>query len=208
MSQTAFAVDEKPAALPFSAVVETLAACDVPFQRKGQEIALKDPRRVLTALRYLLTDPNQTGEIVGAVREHKAALLALADLRSGFLRLCERIITLRCTDPPKGTRAQALAWLGREIEKLADGCWESGRGLGRLNDAGEIMEIMGFDDPGDPFGGAQIQYLRCELTELTREDAPYPVPLPEGCWLLPQANFDPFEHGRLYNGGIIENSQG
>ena len=190
MSQAALFVDEKPAALPFSVVVETLAAFAVPFQRKGQEIALKDPRRVLT------------GEIVGAVREHKAALLALADLRSGFLRLCERIITLRCTDPPKGTRAQALAWLGREIEKLADGCWESGRGLGRLNDAGEIMEIMGFDDPGDPFGGAQIQYLRCELTEISREDAPYPVPLPEGCVLLPQANFDPFEHGRLYNGMI------
>ncbi len=191
MSQTAFAVDEKPAALPFSAVVETLAACDVPFQRKGQEIALKDPRRVLT------------GEIVGAVREHKAALLALADLRAGFLRLCERIITLRYQEPPRGIRAQALTWLGREIDKLADGCWESGLGLGRLNDRGKILEIMGFDDPGDPFGGAQIQHLRCELAEISREDAPYPVPLPEDCVLLPQANFDPFAHGRLYNGKII-----
>ena len=191
MSQTAFAVDEMPITLPFAAVVETLAAFDVPIQRKGQEIALKDPRRVLT------------GEIVGAVRAHKAALLALADLRAGYLLLCDRVITLRCTDPPKGTRAGALSWLGREIDKLADGCWASGLGLGRVSSTGEMQEVMGFDDPGDPFGGAQIQHLRHELAELTRDDAPYPVPLPEGGVLLPQANFDPFAHGRGYNGTLI-----
>ena len=191
MSNTLFAVDEPPLTLPFSAVVETLAAFDVPFQRKGEEVALKDPRRVLT------------GEIVGAVRAHKAALLALADLRAGYLRLCDRVITLRCQEPTRGTRSQAQAWLGREIDKLADGCWESGLGLGRLNDRGEILEIMGFDDPGDPFGGAQIQHLRGELAELSRTDAPYPVPLPDGCVLLPQANFDPFAHGRRYNGTVI-----
>ena len=61
----------------------------------------------------------------------------------------------------------------------------------------------GWPDPADVFAdGDQIEGLRQGLAELTAEGNPYPVPLPEGCVLLPQANFDPFAHGRLYNGKI------
>lgn len=45
--------------------------------------------------------------------------------------------------------------------------------------------------------------LREDLAELSRAVAPYPVPLPASCVLVPQANFDPFEHGRSYSGKVI-----
>ncbi|MGI4790605.1 MAG: hypothetical protein ACRYFS_17360 [Janthinobacterium lividum] len=125
---------------------------------------------------------------------------ALPEMRATLTRLHDTIVRLRYEDPKKGTRASALTWVARETEKLGDRCWELGVGLGSLNGAGDVQAIMGFDDPEDPFGGDQVLSLRKALAELTAGDAPYPVPLPPGCALLPQANFDPFEHGRLYNG--------
>jgi len=59
----------------------------------------------------------------------------------------------------------------------------------------------GWDDPGDPFAdGDQIIGLQLALEELSA--GPYPVLLPAGCILLPQANFDVFAAGRLYNGMV------
>ena len=180
MSKTAFSVDESPFLLPFAAVVETLAAFDVSFQRKEKEICLKDARRVLT------------GEIVEAVRAHKADLLILCDCRSELTRLHEYIVRLRCEDPPRGSREKAFAYQGAQIEKLA----------GLSVSIGGTKS--GWPAPADVFADMdQIEGLRQALTELTRADAPYPVPLPPGCRLLPQANSDPFAHGRYYSGKLI-----
>ena len=180
MSKTTFSVDKSPLLLPFAAVVETLAAFDVPFQRKNQEISLKDARRVLT------------GEIVEAVRAHKADLLILCDCRSELVRLHEYIVRLRYEDPPRGPREKAFAYQGAQIEKLA----------GLSVSIGGTKS--GWPDPADVFADMdQITALGHDLAELTRPDAPYPVPLPSGCRLLPQANFDPFAYGRYYSGKLI-----
>ena len=61
--------------------------------------------------------------------------------------------------------------------------------------------VMGLADTGDLFGGREFQALRLDLAELAAGS--YPVPLPAGCVLVPQANFDPFEHGRNYAGKVI-----
>ena len=61
----------------------------------------------------------------------------------------------------------------------------------------------GWPDPADVFAESdQITGLRAGLAELTAEGNPYLVPLPDGCILLPEANFNPFEYGRLYNGMV------
>ena len=180
MSKTTFSVDESPFLLPFAAVVETLAAFDVSFQRKEKEICLKDARRVLT------------GEIVEAVRAHKADLLTLCDCRSELTRMHDYNVRLRCEDPPRGPREKAFAYLAARIEKLA----------GLSVSIGGTKS--GWPDPADAFADMdQIEGLRHDLAELTRADAPYPVSLPSGCQLLPQANFDPFEHGRYYSGKLL-----
>ena len=124
-------------------------------------------------------------------RQEKAA-----SLRADMTRLFDYGTRLRCADPPKGTRAQALRYQSQQIEKLAALSVESGG------------TADGWPDPGDPFAyGDQIAGLRVDLGELSRQDAPYPVPLPVGCTLLPQANFDPFEHGRYYSGKLITGEQ-
>lgn len=116
---------------------------------------------------------------------------ALEALRVELTRLHEYLIRLRCANPPKGSREQALAYQAKQIEKLA----------ARSVDLGGTED--GWPDPADVFAdGDQIKGLREGLAELSREDAPYPVPLPDGCQLLPTANFDPFEFGRLYNGKV------
>ena len=180
MSKTTFSVDKSPLFLPFAAVVETLAAFDVSFQRKEKEICLKDAQRVLT------------GEIVEAVRAHKADLLILCDCRSELTRLHEYIVRLRCEDPPRGSREKAFAYQAAQIEKLAGLSVSIG---GTEN---------GWSDPADVFADMdQIEGLRQALAELTADGNPYPVPLPEGCVLLPQPNFDPFAYSRRYNGAVI-----
>lgn len=178
MSHTTFSVDKTPALIPFAAMVAGLVALDVPFQRKGVEIALKDPGHVLT------------GEFLASVREHKAQLLALADCRYGFTRLCEYAVRLRCENPPRGTRAQAIAYQEKQIEKLAAISANFGGTEG------------GWPDPADVFAdGDQLLILRLDLDEVRA--GPYPARLPEGCHLVPCANFNPFEHGRLYSGRVI-----
>ena len=183
MSQILFSVDDTPEALPFPVLAQTLASLNVPFNRKGEDIALKDPRRVLTS------------ELMSALRENKGKLLTLADLRAGFSLLSERMIMLRCQEAPKGTRVQALTWLFQQIEKLA----AQSVSIGGSED--------GWPDPFDVFAANdQIAALRHDLVEL--ETKPYPVPLPEGCRLIPTANFDPFEHGRYYSGALMhQNSE-
>ena len=116
----------------------------------------------------------------------KASLVSMnADL--AFLQ--ERIIKARCHDPKTGTRADALGWLARQIEKLTAPSVEAG---GTRD---------GWPDAGDPFSyGDQLTALRHGLAEV--EQGPYPLPLPHDCTLLPQANFDVFAAGRLYNGAV------
>ena len=112
-------------------------------------------------------------------------------LQDRFALLSLRVTQLRCETPPAG-RSTSLAWLSRQIKKLA----AESLALGGTAE--------GWPDPSDVFADMdQITALRHDLAELTRADAPYPVPLPPGCQLLPQANFDPFAHGRYYSGKLI-----
>jgi len=60
----------------------------------------------------------------------------------------------------------------------------------------------GWPDAADAFADRdQLTALREALAEV--ESGSYPVPLPAGCQLLPQANFDVFAAGRLYSGKVI-----
>ena len=101
-------------------------------------------------------------------------------------------MNLRCSDPTKGTREAALAWLSQQIKKLAAASLAFGGTEAGWPDGSDVFADMD-----------QITALGHDLAELTRADAPYPVPLPPGCRLLPQANFDPFVHGRYYSGKLI-----
>lgn len=97
-------------------------------------------------------------------------------------RLHTYVIRLRCGDPPKGTRAEALSYLARQIQKLAARSVEAGGTEGGWDDAADVLA-----------GGDQILGLRAEMDEIARPDAPYPLgPLTE----------DPFgmDPPRLYNG--------
>ena len=177
MSATVFAVKEAPAPLPFETLVETLTALGVSFRRKGEDLALRNAS--------LLTE-----ELLAAVAEHKQGLLDLADLRAGLARLFDYAVRLRCEDPPKGTRAQALAYQAQQIEKLAALAASVG---GTAN---------GWPDPGDPFAyGDQITGLRVDLADLMRAEAPYPVG--------PMAD-DPFSANppRYYSGQAIGGTLG
>ena len=172
MSATAFAVEEAPASLPFETLVETLIALGVSFRRKGEDMALTNAALLTADLRQ-------------AVADNKGALLALADLHAALARLFDYEVRLRCADPPKGTRSQALAYQAQQIEKLAALSVSTGG------------STEGWPDPSDPFAyGDQITGLRVNLADLTREDAPYP--------LGPLAD-DPFtaDPPRYYSGKVI-----
>ena len=178
MSLASGSVDNKASPLSLPDLLTTLNALGVEFCRRGEVLELSG-------------DDVLSAELKAAVAEHKAVLLTLCDCRAELSRLHDYLIRLRCENPPKGTRQQALAYQASQIEKMAARSVELG---GTEN---------GWPDPSDVFAdGDQIEGLRQGLAELSRADAPYPVPLPEGCVLLPQANFDPFAHGRLYNGMI------
>ena len=185
MSHVASPVDERPTPLPFPVLVETLAALSVPFARRGEDLALKNSGAL-------------TADLKAAVAAHKSALLDLCDLRAGAGRLFDYGTRLRCANPPKGTRAQALLYQSQQIEKLAALAESAG-----LAAVGEDGHPAGYADPSDPWADEVLVMLREDLADLTREDAPYPVPLPAGCVLLPQANFDPFEHGRNYAAKVL-----
>ncbi len=123
-------------------------------------------------------------------------IAALQELQDTLTRLHERVIRLRCENPPKVTRAQAFVYLEAQTNKLAARSVEAGG------------TESGWPDPGDVFaGGDQVDGLREAVEELTRPDAPYPLALPPGCWLLPSANFDVFAAGRLYNGKLSAGSE-
>ena len=192
MSQTAFAVEDRRAALPFEALVETLLALGVAFRRQGEDLALRNG--------YGLTR-----ELRAAVAAHKPELLALADvgadLSAAAARLHLTITRLRYEDPRRGTRGAALDSVAANIEKLAARALATGLAVGVMGEDGEPKAVMGLADTGDPFGGDEFRALRLDLAEL--RGGPYPVPLPAGCVLVPQASFDPFEHGRTYAGKVI-----
>ncbi len=161
MSQALFTVDDTTYVPPLTALSETLAALDVTFRRQGEGLAMRNGNRM-------------THELLAAVVAHKPALLALCDLRVELERLHGYIIRLRCSDPPRGSRAQAIRYQAQQIEKLA----ALSITFGGTED--------GWGDPGDPFAdGDQIIGLQLALEELSV--GPYPVPLPAGCVLLPQA---------------------
>lgn len=185
MSQVTLSVDDRRAALPLPALVEALDALSVPFTRRGEGLALKNGGAL-------------TSELKAAVADHKPALLALCDLRAGAARLFEYGTRLRCQDPPKGARPQALRFQSQQIEKLAALATSAG-----LMIVGPDGEAAGYADPSDPWAEEALVMLREDLAELSREDAPYPVPLPAGRVLLPQANFDPFEARRNYAGKML-----
>ena len=177
MSQVNFSVDDRPAPLPLISLVDGLAALNVSFHRKGENLALRNSSLL-------------TAELLAAVAEHKQGLLDLADLRAGLARLFDYAVRLRCEDPPKGTRAQALAYQAQQIEKLAALAASVG---GTAN---------GWPDPGDPFAyGDQITGLRVDLADLMRAQAPYP--------LGPMAD-DPFSANppRYYSGQAIGGTLG
>ena len=118
----------------------------------------------------------------------------VAALNAELERLHIYLIRLRCSDPPKGTRQDALAYVAAGIDKLAALSAEAGG------------TADGWDDPADEFAdGDQITALRFGLAELA--GGPYPLPLPEGCTLLPQANFDALAYGRLYNGKPVSGNR-
>ena len=182
MSRTTIATDDRADALPLADLLNALAALNVEFRRgNGEALALKSGSVL-------------TGELREAVTQHKPALLEIADIRAELSRLHEYIIRLRCEDPPNGTREKAFAYQAAQIEKLA----------------ARSVEIGGTEDgwpDSDAFAdNDQITGLRYALAEV--EAGPYPVPLPPGCVLLPQANFDPFAHGWRYDGTVIMRVQG
>ena len=112
-----------------------------------------------------------------------------AALNSLLTRTYETIIRLRCEDPPKTSRAAALTYVDAQVKKM----------VARSLAAGGTAE--GWPDPSDVFAdGDQIVGLRLALEELSA--GAYPMPLPTGCVLLPQVNFDVFAAGRLYNGMV------
>ena len=171
----------QPAVLPLIGLLTTLDSLGVTFRRHEFDLALKGGS-VLTA------------ELREAVAAHKLMLLLICDCRAALTRLHEYIIRLRCEDPPKGTREQAFTYLRTQIGKLK-----------ALSVAAGGTED-GWPDPSDAFGDSeQINGLRLDAVELMCPDASYPVPLPPGCVLLPEANFDVFAAGRLYNGKISNN---
>ena len=179
MSHPSGAVDEQFAELSFPDLLTALDSLGVTFRRRGADLALKGGS-ILTA------------ELLQAVAEHKPTLLQLCDCRAELTRLHEYVIRLRCENPPRGTRDQAFAYLRSQTDKLKG--WSLGIG----------GTVDGWPDPADAFADMdQITGLREALIELMRPDAPYPVPLPPGCVLLPEANFDVFAAGRLYNGKLI-----
>ena len=117
------------------------------------------------------------------------SLLDAEMLDAEIMRLSQYIIRLRCGDPPKGTWAQALVYLTTKLNALTT----LSVSTGGTED--------GWPDTNDPFAaGDQIKTLWEDLEEL--QAGPYPMPLPPDCRLLPEANFDPFAAGRLYNGKI------
>ena len=171
MSQVTPRGENRPAVLPFPALGEALAALSVSFTRRGEDLALKNGAAL-------------TAELRAAVADHKAGLLTLCDLRAGAARLFDYGIRLRFSDPPKGTRAQALLYQSQQIEKLAA---LSGVAGGTAD---------GWPDPGDPFAyGDQIAGLRVDLGELSRQDAPYPL----GVLTADPFSMDP---PRLYSGRL------
>lgn len=177
MSRTAVTLDERPAELPFLDLLAALDALGVTFSRRGATNIALHGGDVLTA------------DLRRSALGWKLILLNVCDSRTELARLHDYIIRLRCENPAKRTRDQAFAYLQARIKLLA--------GLSVLAYGTED----GWPDPADAFADMdQITGLRHAFDELTRPDAPYPVPLPPGCVLLPEANFDPFEHGRLYNG--------
>lgn len=118
------------------------------------------------------------------------SLPRLNALRAELGRLHGHIIRLRCEDPLKGTRANALEYQHRRITALAEDSVDAGGTEDGWPDPEEVL-----------VSGDQIQGLRVELAELTAGD-PYPLPLPDGYSLLPVANFDLLSHGRLGNGKV------
>lgn len=143
----------------------------------------------------LLTSPAASISRFSAARANKTLLLSLCDLRAAAERLLGYSVRLRCEDPAKGTRAQALAYQGKQIVKL--GTLAEVSGLAVLDAEGAAT---GYTDPADPFAANVLDMLREDLAEL--HAGPYPVPLPDGCELTPAANFDAFAAGRLYNGKV------
>lgn len=88
-----------------------------------------------------------------------------------------------------GSRSDALAYVPTRIERLA----ERSLAIGGTAD--------GWDDPTDSFtAGDRLIGLRAAFAEL--EAGSYPIPLPAGCVLLSQVNFDVFAAGRLFNGKV------
>lgn len=157
MSQVASRADDRPAVLPLPALVETLAALSVSFTRRGEDLALKNPGLL-------------TAELRAALADQKPALLALCDLRAGVGRLFEYGIRLRCADPPKGTRTQALLYQSQQIEKLGGLAVSAGLAV-----AGNEGEAAGYADPSDPWADEVLGMLREDLAELSRDEAPYPL---------------------------------
>ena len=149
------------------------------------------------ALDILFSPPSLFSPPVEAAPSVMIASTVLRDLNKDLERLHEYVVRLRCEDPPKGTRSQALVYLQAQTDKLA------------VQSASAGGTADGWPDPEDVFAdGDQIAALREALAELTRPDAPYPALLPPGCWLLPTANFDVFAAGRLYNGKVSSMDNG
>jgi len=94
-----------------------------------------------------------------ALRQHKQAILTILKARALFTTIETRIIQMRYSDPTKGTRLQAFAWLRNKLAEFKKLC--------NLKN--------GYTDPSDDFADTAISCLQHELDELTAEGTPYPV---------------------------------
>ena len=195
MSAVSVSVDNSPAVMPVGDLIATLDGLGVKYRRRGDALALRGGSVLTDELRGLLSGHKEALlAYCDALEGYSVPAAALADvdeelpaIRSRVERLFGLMVRARCESPKKATRESVRAYIQQEIQKLEkqlDGCG-------------------GYLDPLDPWSGDTLQMLQTDWTELTRADAPYPVPLPPGCQLLPQANFDPFEHGRYYSGKLL-----
>jgi hypothetical protein len=140
---------QKPETMSIEQVCGFMARSGIELGLNGDALTIKDP------------SPEDTPEwLAVAIVHHEAALVKILHIRKLFRTIDERTCLMRFENPPKGTREEGLRYIGKMLAQFADMC--------------DLPE--GYTDPGDIFADCALDTLRHEFEELTRPDAPYPVP--------------------------------